>query len=717
MRPRASCVPTERATLVAIARAIGELSAAPTTAVFVHRGALSAPFFADDWLFLEVTRGRGLVAAMLARDPLGNYFRPLGRAAWFWALGHASGESAAAFHGANLALFLIAIALLWALARRVAGDGAAAIAAAILALTSAADVPVLWACGAQDLLAVTLALAALLAAAYDRRVLACVLLVMAPLAKETVALTCIPALLLARRAGEPWRETLRRAWCYPAATLVWALMAAYALTHARAGASGLALSPWGPLAAAAGIVRTAFGLEWASDALPFLPVRWPSADVLAALLAVTLAVGFFAPGWPQRARERSAPPQRGKRRGAMPAQGARDDAPAGAAAAPGVSTMAIAWIVAGTLPVAAVAPIWSAYYLLFAMAGVALLAGLYLARLPRGTATLAVVALGIAAHQARAVQEFATAPSEWSRQSHVNRFYLERGMRESARVIAELRAAVPTLEPNTTVLLAGIPAWCAVQTGNGPVLRGVYRDSTLRSYYLTQFDPAMLARGPVRLVYTGNDRPQLTDHTREPGAWSQAAYGMLLEERIAAADAALRQSLVVQPGDLFALYGYLWTAYGLGDRARADSLARRQQLQPRAGADAVVAEAKARLAARDSVHAIVLLRAARQTYAYDAPLHALAADVMMQVQGAQDEGAIEAFAARVLAPEDGEAWRRWAYVQMVHGREQAALASLARYERLAPAVAGADAALPRWRELLQARMPGGTATQAALRSP
>jgi hypothetical protein len=524
-------------------------------------------------------------------------------------------------------------------------------------------------------------------------------------------------LLLARRADEPWRETLKRAWCYPAATLLWGLMAALALTHARVGASGLALSPWGPLAAAAAIVRTALGLEWASDALPFLPVQWPGADVLAALLAATLAVGFFAPGWPARL-ERNAPvPPRGKRRGAMPAAIAPDDVSPGVASAPGVSTMAIAWIVAGTLPVAAVAPIWSAYYLLFAMAGVALLAGLYLARLPRGTATLVVVALGIAAHQARAVQEFATAPGPWSRQSHVNRFYLERGMRESARVIAEIRAAVPTVERNSTVLLAGIPAWCAVQTGNGPVLRGVYRDSTLRSYYLTQFDPAMLARGPVRLVYTDAAGRRLTDHTREPGAWSQAAYGMMLEERTAAADAALRQSLIVQPGDLFALYGDLWAAYVLGDRTRADSLSLVLRMQPRAGAGAAVAEAQRLLAAGDSVQATVLLRSARMAYAYDVPLHALAADVMMQVQGGQDEGAIEAFATRALAPEDGQAWRRWAYVQMVHGRDQAALASLARYERLAPALARADAALPRWRELLQARIPGGSAAQAALRSP
>ena len=689
-----------RAAGVAAARGSGRglwgLIAALAAAVFVHRGALAAPFFADDWLFLEATRAHSLGGALLARDPLGNYFRPLGRAAWFWAVGHASGESAAVFHGANLGLFLLAIALLWALARRLAGDAAATIAAALFALTCAADVPVLWACGAQDLLAVALALAALLAAAHDRRVLACVLLLLAPLAKETVALTCVPALFLARREGEPWRASLRRVWCYPAMTLVWAAAAAFALTHARAGASGLALSPWGPLGAALALVRTALGLEWASDALPWLPLRWPGAEGLAALLAVTLAVGFFAPGWTRSATARAA------------------EAPARAA-----RMAALAWIAAGTLPVAAVAPLWSAYYLLFGMAGAALLAGMLLARIPRGAATLAVVLLGLAAHQARAVQEFATAPSPWSRQSHVNRFYLERGMRESARVIAEIRAAVPGVQPNTTILLAGIPGWCAVQTGDGPVLRGVYRDSTLRSYYLTQFEPAMLARGPVRLVYPAGSRSPLTDHTGEKDAWSRAAYGMLLDERVAAADAALQQSLRVLPGDEFARYASVWTAYALGARGRADSLGLTLHLRPgtSASASAGLAAARSRLAAGDSVQAVVILRALRATAAYDPDLHALLADVLLQVPRAEDEAAIESFAARVLAGQDGRAWRRWAYVLTTHGRDAAALQALARYQRLAPTAAAGDALLERWRELLQARMPGGSATQAALRSP
>ena len=41
---------------------------------------LARPFFADDFLFLESARGKSLVGALLAPDPLGNFFRPVSRA-------------------------------------------------------------------------------------------------------------------------------------------------------------------------------------------------------------------------------------------------------------------------------------------------------------------------------------------------------------------------------------------------------------------------------------------------------------------------------------------------------------------------------------------------------------------------------------------------------------------------------------------------------------
>src|SRR6185436_18843112 len=102
--------------------------------------------------------------------------------------------------------------------------------------------------------------------------------------------------------------------------------------------------------------------------------------------------------------------------------------------------LAIAWTLVGALPIALVAPIWSSYYYLFAMAGVALLAGLAVERAPAGVAAALVLVAGFGAHQARALDEFATAPSPWSAQSHVNRFYLQRGMSVAARCVADLRA-------------------------------------------------------------------------------------------------------------------------------------------------------------------------------------------------------------------------------------------------------------------------------------
>jgi hypothetical protein len=329
--------------------------------------ALSAPFFADDWLFLDQSRMRSFLAAAFSPDPIGNFFRPLGRVAWFWTLGHASGESPAAFHAANLLLWLVSVTLLWLLARRVAGVRVAAVAAGIFALTYAADVPVMWASGAQDLLALALALGALLAVSNRRIAVAAALLFAAPFAKETAAVALVPALLLARRPGESFADFARRAWPLLAAMLAWAAVAAVAIARRGSPSAALALSPWGPLAAVAGALRVALGLEWRSGAAPWSPPAIPSG---AALLAIALA-GASAALVPSgerdpkdtagktAARVAKAPsPRRGeKRRHAI--------APLGTHARTAARSLpwnaAVAWILAGALPIALVAPIWSAY--------------------------------------------------------------------------------------------------------------------------------------------------------------------------------------------------------------------------------------------------------------------------------------------------------------------------------------------------------------------
>src|SRR5262245_53427859 len=85
--------------------------------VVVHRSALRAPFFADDYLFLEQVRNRSLGSALLAPDPIGNFLRPVGRSLWFWLVARIGGERPALFHALNLGLLLGMVTLLYALAK------------------------------------------------------------------------------------------------------------------------------------------------------------------------------------------------------------------------------------------------------------------------------------------------------------------------------------------------------------------------------------------------------------------------------------------------------------------------------------------------------------------------------------------------------------------------------------------------------------------------
>src|SRR5262249_29173653 len=129
--------------------------------LWLHASALRLPFFADDYLFLDQLRGRHLLAVLTSHDPLRNFWRPLGRQGYFWLVARL-GESPVAAHALNLLLFLSIVTLLFLLVRRVAGQRAAAIAAGIVSMSYAADVPVRWASGRQDLIAIVGGLGSLL---------------------------------------------------------------------------------------------------------------------------------------------------------------------------------------------------------------------------------------------------------------------------------------------------------------------------------------------------------------------------------------------------------------------------------------------------------------------------------------------------------------------------------------------------------------------------
>jgi hypothetical protein len=70
------------------------------------------------------------------------------------------------------------------------------------------------------------------------------------------------------------------------------------------------------------------------------------------------------------------------------------------------------------------------------------------------------------------------------------------------------------------------------------------------------------------------------------------------------------------------------------------------------------------------------------------------------------EGAVEAFAARLLAPGDATVWKRWGMVQLDRGRYLEALRSLERCQALGDPQAARDSEVQGWVEGLRGRVQG-----------
>jgi len=656
-------------------------------AVWIHRDALRAPFFADDYLFLDQARGRSVGATLAAHDPLGNYLRPVSRQLAFWTLGRAGGESPVAFHVAGLALLVLSLALLFVLVRSRLSTRGAAIATAFVALQHAADVPVLWASGLQDLMAVAGALAALALHTAGRRVAAAVVLLAALLSKETVALAPVVAVALDRRAGERWSSAARRAAPLFAAVAAWAAL--WLATGARRPTLGLDVrpEPWGPLAAVIHLFQTAAGLEWPHDGIARIFHAPPLVALALALAGIALAA------WPR---------------------GADDLAPA---AVPRPAVTGLVWALAGALPVAAVAGIWSAYYYLFALSGVGLALAAALARAPLPLVLAVVAALGWGAENARRLDEFATGRGAWTVQSHLNRFYLERGMHAAEVYLADLRRARPTLAPRTTLFFAGLPGSVAFQSADGPVVRWAYRDSSLHSYFLTAFTLAAARRGPV--VFFRVDPDGVLREITGRDSLGSMGLSMLISDKLESARDMFTLAVEHDPRDVASRYALAWVRIGLGDVAGGEQALAATGARLDASSSPRIIPAFQAMSRGDTTGAIQTMMTAIVENGLDPGAHALLADLLL---GAGPEtglahlaGAVEAFASRVLAPEHPHSWRRWAMVQAMQDRHAEAAVSLERYFAIGGEEARRDEAMVQLRAELRRRMPGGDYAQAALR--
>ena len=131
-------------------------------------------------------------------------------------------------------------------------------------------------------------------------------------------------------------------------------------------------------------------------------------------------------------------------------------------------------------------------------------------------------------------------------------------------------------------------------------------------------------------------------------------------------------------------------------------------------ASAAWSAATASAARGDTAGAVSTLRHAMRTHVRDGRIHGLLADLLLAHERTRDEGQLEAYAARVLAPGEGLHWRRLAYLFASTDRHPEALAALARYAELDPGNASRDRDAQRLRALLVRMLPGGDLAQREL---
>jgi hypothetical protein len=653
-------------------------------ATWVQASALRLPFFADDYLFLDQVRGRPLWAALTSPDPLRNFWRPVGRQAYFWLVAQC-GESPLVAHLLNLLLFLGIVAMLFTLASRLAGRRAAVIAAAIIALHYGADVPVRWASGSQDLIAVAGALGALCLVASGRSGWAAIPLGLGLLAKETVVLTPLVAWWMVLRPGEPWTRAARRVWPLGAAVGVWGALWMLAM-HGRSGGT-IHFSADAFPAAPVHLLQVFLGAEWDPHQPRFFAVFPPLVPLVLVLVAIALAFRGRAAGSPR-----------------------------GPAAGPPASrawSTGLVWAALATAPVVLVVHIWSAYYYLFALCGMALMVGALLER-RAVVLTLALVALlGWGSENARRLETFATDPSPWLTESHLNRFYFDRSMKWVARYLEDLRRQRPTLPHRSTLFFAGVQTFASWQAADGPLVRWAYRDSSLRSYYLHAFSAERAHRGPFFLFSVRND--SLLEEPEGPDPLWHLTIAQLLDGHYEVARDAITIARERYPRDTTFAYCAAWVSLALGDSAAASRNFRGAGCTLRGGPTEDMASVRRLLAAADTIAAVRVLQARMPGHILDPEPHSLLADLWVPQGLRSVNPVIEAFAARLLEPRNPLAWRRWAVVQMQQWHFQEAYVSMRRYFDLAGPAGASDAEALRALEFLHRALPGGELAQQELR--
>jgi len=409
--------------------------------------ALRMPFLNDDYVFLDATARRAWTSLWGFDSLAFDWWRPWSREQHFWLFARVLGPSEPGFHAVGLALAGVVLGLYHALACRLVGASRAALATACVTAMAAWALPVLWVSGCQDLWMLVWALLALHAWGRDRTGLATIAYALALMSKETAA--PLPLVFLAwdvAHARRPWPEALRRLAPVAGVALVWASVHPQLGGRFWRGHAPVTAPPEARLPMLERILRS-LAMLVSLDRLP--APEGGARPLLLALPGAALLAGLV---WATRAH---APPR-----------------------ARGVGAIALAWTVAGGLPLLLPTLGWHAYYGLFGALGAWLwIASRAPTHAPIGaTAVVLLTLLGAARAD--------TASTDWG-DAHYQR--------RAARLLREtrdlVREAVPRPAPHTRLWFVGLPDRIGFLQGDGPALRVLYGDPTLRAGYWSEWSP------------------------------------------------------------------------------------------------------------------------------------------------------------------------------------------------------------------------------------
>jgi tetratricopeptide (TPR) repeat protein len=244
-------------------------------------------------------------------------------------------------------------------------------------------------------------------------------------------------------------------------------------------------------------------------------------------------------------------------------------------------------------------------------------------------------------------------------------------------------------------------------------VRWAYRDTSLRSYYQSDFTLERARRGPAFFFAVKEDT--LQKEVRDLDDLRGIALRVTLNDRYATARDLLLWLTEQRPEEMDVLYLLAWLEWAEGDSLAAQGHLRRAGIGLGRDAAREVARAQELAAAGRAPEAIAALSSAIMTNGLDARVHGMLAELLLSQNKMVPQAWIEALATRVLTPNDDRAWVMWGVIQADANRQTQAVRSLERAQALGIEDPAQAIRVQEMLTELRRMVPGGDLTQEGLR--